>query len=43
MLKPMSMAPDFSVEDHEGKTHRLADYRGRHLVLWFYPTADTPG
>ena len=38
-----SDAPDFSVKDHTGQEHTLADYRGRHLVLWFYPVADTPG
>ena len=43
MLEIGSAAPDFSVLDHEGNRHTLADYRGRHLVLWFYPVADTPG
>jgi peroxiredoxin Q/BCP len=43
MLDPGSQAPDFAVADHSGTVHRLADYRGRHLVLWFYPKADTPG
>jgi peroxiredoxin Q/BCP len=43
MLETGSQAPDFSVTDHQGRTHTLADYRGRHLVLWFYPMADTPG
>ena len=43
MLEIGSAAPDFSVLDHEGNRHTLADYSGRHLVLWFYPVADTPG
>ncbi len=43
MLNVGDAAPDFSVTDHAGATHTLADYRGRHLVLWFYPKADTPG
>jgi thioredoxin-dependent peroxiredoxin len=43
MLEIGSDAPDFSVLDHEGNSHALADYRGRHLILWFYPVADTPG
>lgn len=43
MLATGSLAPDFSVRDHTGKTHTLGDYRGRKLVLWFYPKADTPG
>lgn len=36
-------APDFSGVDQDGKTHTLADYRGRKLVVFFYPKADTPG
>ena len=43
MLAVGSPAPDFSVPDHTGTLHTLADYSGRHLVLWFYPVADTPG
>lgn len=36
-------APDFELADQSGKTHRLADYRGRWVVLYFYPKDDTPG
>jgi peroxiredoxin Q/BCP len=36
-------APSFSLNDQEGKTHRLADYAGRPVVLYFYPKDDTPG
>ena len=36
-------APDFEVQDHAGRTVRLSDYRGKTVVLWFYPMADTPG
>ena len=43
MLKVGDMAPDFTVQDHLGRTVRLSDYRGKHVVLWFYPKADTPG
>jgi len=43
MLKAGDVAPDFEVQDHLGRTHALADYRGKTLVLWFYPKADTPG
>jgi len=43
MLKEGTQAPDFTVRDHNGNTVRLADYRGRRVVLWFYPKADTPG
>jgi thioredoxin-dependent peroxiredoxin len=36
-------APDFEVSDHTGTLRRLSDYRGRTVVLWFYPAAETPG
>jgi len=36
-------APDFALQDSEGNTVRLADYRGRKVVLYFYPKDDTPG
>ena len=36
-------APGFELVDQHGETHRLADYRGRWLVLYFYPKDDTPG
>jgi peroxiredoxin Q/BCP len=36
-------APAFSLNDQDGKTHRLADYAGRPVVLYFYPKDDTPG
>lgn len=35
-------APDFSLPDQEGKLHKLADYSGKWLVLYFYPKDDTP-
>jgi thioredoxin-dependent peroxiredoxin len=43
MLKPGDEAPDFEVSDHEGNRVRLRDLRGKKVVLWFYPKADTPG
>ncbi len=43
MLKIGEVAPDFEVPAHTGKTVKLSDYRGRRVVLWFYPAADTPG
>jgi len=43
MLKTGDQAPDFEVRTHEGQTVRLSDLRGRRVVLWFYPKADTPG
>ena len=36
-------APDFALESDAGKTMRLADFRGKTLVLYFYPKDDTPG
>ena len=36
-------APDFALPDQDGTLHRLADYRGRTVVLYFYPRDDTPG
>ena len=36
-------APDFSLEGNDGKTHCLADYRGKTLVIYFYPKDNTPG
>ena len=43
MLQPGTDAPDFSVNDHNGNAVQLKDYRGKKIVLWFYPKADTPG
>jgi peroxiredoxin Q/BCP len=43
MLQVGEKAPDFTVLDHKGQTRRLSDYRGKTVVLWFYPKADTPG
>jgi len=36
-------APEFKLSDQSGKTHALADYRGKWVVLYFYPKDDTPG
>ncbi len=41
-LKPGDPAPDFETTSHDGETIRLADYRGRKLVLYFYPMDGTP-
>lgn len=43
MLKTGDLAPDFTATDHHGNTVRLAELRGKTVVLWFYPKADTPG
>jgi len=36
-------APDFSLAGSDGKTHRLRDYAGKTVVLYFYPKDNTPG
>jgi thioredoxin-dependent peroxiredoxin len=36
-------APDFALANEEGQTVSLNDYRGKNLVLFFYPKANTPG
>lgn len=38
-----SIAPAFALQDQNGQIHRLSDYAGRWLVLYFYPRDDTPG
>lgn len=43
MLAVGDPAPGFTVFDHTGTTRSLSDYRGKTVVLWFYPKADTPG
>jgi peroxiredoxin Q/BCP len=40
---PGKKAPAFTLKDQQGKTHRLSDYAGRAVVLYFYPKDDTPG
>ncbi len=36
-------APDFSLPDQDGKKHKLSDYRGQWVLIYFYPKDDTPG
>jgi thioredoxin-dependent peroxiredoxin len=43
MPKTGDRAPDFTVTTHTGETARLSDFAGKHVLLWFYPKADTPG
>ncbi len=43
LIDPGKKAPAFTLKDQDGKTHRLADYDGRPLILYFYPKDDTPG
>jgi peroxiredoxin Q/BCP len=42
-LKAGDPAPDFALEDQSGSTVRLSDLKGKKVVLYFYPKADTPG
>lgn len=42
-LKTGQKAPDFKLPDENGKLHKLSDYRGKTVVLYFYPADDTPG
>ena len=43
VLREGSPAPDFTVKDESGMTHTLGQYRGRKVILWFFPRASTPG
>ena len=43
MLQPGDVAPDFDAVDHQGNRVKLSELRGKKVVLWFYPKADTPG
>ena len=43
MLSEGAIAPDFELEDQDSKTHRLSDYIGKKVVLYFYPRDNTPG
>jgi thioredoxin-dependent peroxiredoxin len=42
-LEPGDIAPDFTMPDQEGNPVALADLKGKTVVLYFYPKADTPG
>ena len=43
MLNVGDAAPDFTLPAHDGKTVKLSELKGKNIVLWFYPKADTPG
>jgi peroxiredoxin Q/BCP len=43
MAEQGDSAPDFALPDQDGNVHKLADYAGKNVVLYFYPKADTPG
>jgi peroxiredoxin Q/BCP len=42
-LRKGDRSPDFELQDADGKTWRLADLRGKKVLLYFYPADDTPG
>jgi peroxiredoxin Q/BCP len=42
-LQPGDKAPDFTLLDQTGTNVKLADHKGRKVLLYFYPKADTPG
>jgi thioredoxin-dependent peroxiredoxin len=43
MVEEGDRAPDFELADQDGNTHKLADYAGKNVVLYFYPKALTSG
>jgi len=43
VLQVGDIAPEFSSKDQDGKEVRLSDYRGKKVILYFYPKDDTPG
>jgi peroxiredoxin Q/BCP len=43
MLKPGDKAPAISLPDQDGNTTKLSSYKGRKVLVYFYPRADTPG
>jgi peroxiredoxin Q/BCP len=42
-LKAGDKAPDFTAKDQNGKTVSLANFKGKTVILYFYPKDDTPG
>jgi peroxiredoxin Q/BCP len=42
-VKEGAKAPDFSIPNENGETVSLGDFKGKNLVLFFFPKADTPG
>ena len=43
MLEVGTKAPEFTLPDQNGKMHSLADYKGKKVILYFYPRDNTPG
>jgi peroxiredoxin Q/BCP len=42
-IKLNTKAPDFNLPDQDGKLHKLSDYKGKWVLLYFYPKDNTPG
>lgn len=42
-LQPGTQAPDFTLHDADGRQTSLANYRGKNVIVYFYPAAATPG
>jgi len=43
LIEPGKKAPAFTLKDQDGHAHRLSDYAGKPVILYFYPKDDTPG
>ena len=43
MLEAGKKAPDFELPDQDGVMHKLSDYAGKKVILYFYPKDNTPG
>jgi len=42
-IKVGDKAPDFVLKDQDGKVHKLSDYHGQRVIVYYFPKADTPG
>ena len=43
MLGVGSKAPEFKLSDQDGNTVNITDFKGKKVLLWFFPKASTPG
>lgn len=43
MLEVGTKAPDFTLPDQNGDMHSLSEYKGKKVILYFYPKDNTPG
>ena len=43
LLKQNDVAPAFSIPNQDGTLISLSQFKGKHVVLWWFPKADTPG